>query len=297
MKVSKILGHPQRGHRTSTRAKNSGCLCLFYVLLCFAFLAALFSSSPSPQSTTFVNQGTSRDIDGHATHQRNQVDSHFISRIQRECFRTYPKNLLSILTKNATEHIPEDVDAEPTKQMDLLTDIASTEKGRFYPSLLEDLFPIMRGYITDGTNFLDLGSGDGRIVFLASALGANATGVEYDQKLVEQSRMALSSLSAASGSDPVIDASRTNIVHGDYFEMGFSDYDVLFYFGEGGTYDQDKLKQKIRDEMNPAAKLLYTWEKNPFPGLELEGMWTLYPVEKKVIPVVSVYRQFRNQEH
>eukprot|EP00567_Pseudictyota_dubia_P001968 CAMPEP_0197468764 /NCGR_PEP_ID=MMETSP1175-20131217/66255_1 /TAXON_ID=1003142 /ORGANISM="Triceratium dubium, Strain CCMP147" /LENGTH=92 /DNA_ID=CAMNT_0043004883 /DNA_START=647 /DNA_END=921 /DNA_ORIENTATION=- len=92
----------------------------------------------------------------------------------------------------------------------------------------------MRGYITDGTNFLDLGSGDGRIVFLASALGANATGVEYDQKLVEQSRMALSSLSAASGSDPVIDASRTNIVHGDYFEMGFSDYDVLFYFGEGG---------------------------------------------------------------
>ena len=34
----------------------------------------------------------------------------------------------------------------------------------------------MRSYVSEGTKFLDLGSGDGRILFLAAALGANVTG-------------------------------------------------------------------------------------------------------------------------
>ena len=41
---------------------------------------------------------------------------------------------------------------------------------------MDEILPVMRSYVSEGTKFLDLGSGDGRILFLAAALGANVTG-------------------------------------------------------------------------------------------------------------------------
>ena len=147
----------------------------------------------------------------------------------------------------------------------------------------------MRSYIvSEETKVLDLGSGDGRILFLAGALGANATGVEYDANLAEHSRTALSALSDKS----IVDPDRINIIHGDFFDLDFSEYDVLFYYLDYNKPDQYGLWHKIQQELAPNARLLYGWEKAVFSGLELEGRWSdgLHGT-KHLQPTISVYRQ------
>ena len=203
-----------------------------------------------------------------------------VDRIQRECLRAYPEEMLAEMASGAHE-IPPEVEADPRVQMRFLDREVARDKGLFYPSLLEDVLPAFERYVAPGVRFLDLGSGDGRAVFLARYLGAHATGIEYDRDLVRLSRRALRAL------EDVVDAGGVRLVEGDFFAIPWSGYDVVFYFDQS-SFAQDRVREKLRRELDPGAVLLVGHEQEPFPGLRLE---TAFPDLETPHPLVKVYRQ------
>jgi SAM-dependent methyltransferase len=185
-----------------------------------------------------------------------------LERIQRECLRAYSAELLAPMASGA-EEIPAQVEADPKTQMQFLDKELTLDKGLFYPSLLEELLPAFEAYVTPGVRFLDLGSGDGRAVFLAAALGAKATGIEYDGELVEVSRRALDALVE------FVDPRRVRFIQRDFFEVSWSRYELIFYFDQS-SHEQDRVREKLRRELAPGGRLIVSHEQQPFPGLLVE---------------------------
>ena len=66
-------------------------------------------------------------------------------------------------------------------------------------------------------NFLDIGSGDGAVVLIASLFGVNAHGIEIDRRLVQKALEVSSKLKL-----------NAKFFHGDFMEHDFSKYDILF---------------------------------------------------------------------
>jgi SAM-dependent methyltransferase len=203
-----------------------------------------------------------------------------VDRIQRECLRAYPEEMLAEMASGA-QQIPAEVEADPRAQMQFLDKEVPRDKGLFYPSLLEELLPAFERYLAPGVSFLDLGSGDGRAVFLARVLGAHATGIEYDGNLVELSRRALAALAE------VVDPDGVSLVQGDFFETSWAGFDVIYYF-DLSSFAQQRVRDKLRREMDPGAVLLVGHEQAPFPGLELEAA---FPSIGAPHPHLKVYRQ------
>ena len=197
--------------------------------------------------------------------------------IQRECLRAYPPELLAEMAPNAAA-IPAEVDADPELQEDFFEAVLKLDKGRFYPFLLEDLFDAFRAYVKPGTRFIDLGSGDGRIVFLANILGADAYGIEYDPKMIEVSRRAADALG------DVLDEDRLHLIEGDFFAHDWSQYDTLFYF-DLSSFEQLRVRKKLSFELDHDAHLLVGHERAPFGGLEVETTFDF----------VTIYRQPRGE--
>ena len=185
-----------------------------------------------------------------------------VETIQQRCLRAYPPELLAELTKGNSQDIPQDVDTDPKRQMQFLSTEISLDKGLFYPTLLEELMPTLQRFLEPGDRFLDLGSGDGRALFLANVLGAHATGIEYDERMVKVSRSAAESLA------PLLDETRLDIVQGDFFERSWSGYDLVFYF-DLSSFEHERVRDKLRREMDAEALLVDGHEQRPFPGFEL----------------------------
>ncbi len=200
-----------------------------------------------------------------------------LDRIQRECLRHYPPDLLAKMASGARE-IPTDVETNPEAQMQFLDKDIALDKGLFYPILLEDMLPAFERYVKPGARFLDLGSGDGRVVFLANVLGANAAGIEYDKQMVKISRRAGRALNG------LVDSKRLRIKRGDFFQSAWSGYDVIFFF-DLSSFEPERVRRKLRREMTPGALLIVGFEQAAFPGFEL--------VEQDRLnrPTIKVYRQ------
>ena len=99
--------------------------------------------------------------------------------------------------------------------------LGSTEKGFWGTSHMDDAFAFCeRVELETKDGFLDLGSGDGRVVFVA-ALFTRAVGIEYDEKLHVLALKARQEL----GID-------VELIHGDYTEHDFSGYDVLYVYAD-----------------------------------------------------------------
>lgn len=184
-----------------------------------------------------------------------------VQTIQQQCLRAYPPELLGELTQGKKQDIPQDVDSDPKRQMQFLSIEISLDKGLFYPSLLEELVPTLERFLKPGDRFLDLGSGDGRALFMANVLGAHATGIEYDPQMVEVSRKAAESLAS------LIDETRLDIVQGDFFEHSWSDFDMVFYF-DLSSFEHERVREKLRRELGPETLLVVGHEQKPFPGFE-----------------------------
>src|SRR5262245_14264898 len=114
--------------------------------------------------------------------------------IQNVCFASYPPELLARMSGQKGP-VPEAVRSDPRLQLEYLKHEDTAAMGLFYPSLLDDLVPALQSVIRPGRRFLDLGSGDGRVVFLAAHLGADATGIEYEPTLDRLARRARGRLS------------------------------------------------------------------------------------------------------
>lgn len=207
------------------------------------------------------------------------VTQETLDRIQRACLRSYTPEMLRSMTSGATGKIPAEVEQNPEQQPDFLAEVLKLEKGLFYPILLEDMLPAFEQYIRPGDRFLDLGSGDGRAVFLANALGANATGIEYDKLMFKTSERALANLGG------VVDKKRVRLLKNDFFKESWSGYDVVYYF-DIGSFHHDRLREKIARELDQGARLLVAHQQAPFPGLSLETTFESIHVYRQ--PVASL---------
>jgi SAM-dependent methyltransferase len=179
-------------------------------------------------------------------------------RIQIVCFESYPERLVRRMSGRPGP-VPEDVRADPHLQVKYLKSEWVVRKGLFYPTWLDELLPALQAAVRPGARFLDLGSGDGRVVFMAAAMGARATGIEFDRKL---HRMALD---ARGRLGDVVDVDRAVLKRGDFFKEDLSGYDVLFYFGSGSSAESTLLA-KLRREMRPDAVLVLAHLEGQVPG-------------------------------
>ena len=178
--------------------------------------------------------------------------------IQIICFAAYPDDLVQRMSGRPAP-VPEEVRSDPRLQIEYLKSEEVVRKGLFYPTLLDELLPAVRAAVRPEARFLDLGSGDGRVVFLASPLGARAFGIEFDRGL---HRIALAARGRLSG---LIDVDRAVLKRGDFLKEDFAGYDVFFYFGSGSSAE-DRLLTKLRREMGRGAILLLAHPQGPVPG-------------------------------
>lgn len=98
-------------------------------------------------------------------------------------------------------------------------------KGNFGPTDLKDVNECFSILINPGVKFLDIGSWDGRVVFLASLYGAEAFGIEYDPTLYQISNMAMEKLK------DIINIGDVKFIKGDAYLHDFSNYDIFYLFG------------------------------------------------------------------
>ena len=90
-------------------------------------------------------------------------------------------------------------------------------------------------------NFLDLGSGDGKVVLIAS-LFTKATGIEYDKKLVKKSIEIKDKLGL-----------KCDFIQGDFLDSGFDfgKYDIIFINPDKGFHKgtEDKLLKEMKGKL------------------------------------------------
>jgi SAM-dependent methyltransferase len=180
--------------------------------------------------------------------------------IQNTCFALYPPEMLARMAADGGAP-PDEVRNDPARQQKYLKTEDVVEKGLFYPALLEDVLPALRARAGDGVRFLDLGSGDGRVVFLAALTGAHATGIEYDRTLHRIARRCRKRL------EKMLPLERIELRRGDFFEEDWGRFDVIFYFVDG-SFNQTGIQQKLLEELRDDALLLLYHPQEPFPGLQ-----------------------------
>ncbi|MDY7031090.1 MAG: hypothetical protein SVY10_04170 [Thermodesulfobacteriota bacterium] len=140
------------------------------------------------------------------------------------------------------------------------------EKGIFVPTKIKDpnILKAFNEVLKPGIRFLDLGSGDGRVVFLATLFGAISTGIEFDGDIFKSSIKAREKLSQG------FDLSETKLMRGDFFNADFSRFDSIYYF-MGGSFEEGRLEEKLAREMEPGAILIGYIEHKAFRKLSSVG--------------------------
>ncbi|HLC60222.1 MAG TPA: class I SAM-dependent methyltransferase [Candidatus Nanoarchaeia archaeon] len=120
----------------------------------------------------------------------------------------------------------------------------STEKGFWNASIADEVFESFKKVkLSKFRNFLDIGSGDGKIVLIASLFCKNAEGIEIDDVLHHKALEIQSKLKVNNA-----------VFHNkDFFEHDFSKYDVLFTAPDSPF--ERGLENKLLKEMN--GKLIH----------------------------------------
>jgi len=87
-----------------------------------------------------------------------------------------------------------------------------------------------------------LGSGDGKVVLIASLFGVKATGIEFDKDLIDVSVKIRDELNLSA-----------DFIQGDFLKQDLSRYDIIFINPDKGF--KLKLENKLIKEMKSTAKL------------------------------------------
>lgn len=141
-------------------------------------------------------------------------------------------------------------DAEVSIRGNVLKD---TSYGFFVPSNMDKVFELFSMIeLQKYRNFVDLGSGDGRIVLIAS-LFTKATGIESDSELHKESLEMMNKLGL-----------KARFEQGDYMEHDISRYDAVYMYPDKKISPglNKKLKKELKGEL-----IIYT---NMFLPKELE---------------------------
>jgi len=141
---------------------------------------------------------------------------------------------------NQLKHEYQNFDRETIEQFRLI--VRDTEKGIWGPADLETCFKFFKKIkLNRFKNFIDLGSGDGRITFLAS-LFTSSTGIEFDPDLHQVAQKINNKLSL-----------KANLIQGDFLKHDLKDYDFIFINPDNGFHKG--LEDKLIKEMDKKARL------------------------------------------
>ncbi|MCX6707098.1 MAG: hypothetical protein NT001_03075, partial [Candidatus Woesearchaeota archaeon] len=117
--------------------------------------------------------------------------------------------------------------------------LKDTSKGYFVPSNMKkvyDFFNMVK--LEKYKSFVDLGSGDGRVVLIAS-LFTKSAGIESDEELYEKSRRMKKKLG--------LDA---ELKKGDYMDLDISKYGAVYMYPDKEFTNaiNDKLKKELKGD-------------------------------------------------
>lgn len=126
--------------------------------------------------------------------------------------------------------------------------------GVFLPSYLEHVNETFIGInLRPGQHLVDLGSGDGRVVFLAALFGARSVGIEGDEELCQISLQMRERLLAVPEFAPL---HNTEIRRSDLFDQDLSQFDIAFMYEpqpKDPSEFYEKLKIKLMAELKPGS--------------------------------------------
>ncbi|MBD3310088.1 hypothetical protein GF351_02620 [Candidatus Woesearchaeota archaeon] len=115
-----------------------------------------------------------------------------------------------------------------------------TGKGYWGTADPEEVFTLFQELkLQSYRSFLDLGSGDGKVVMIAS-LFTRAAGIEYDQELHEKAEEIRKRLSL-----------KAKLIRGDFFGHDLSKYDIIFIFPDKPMNRglEKKLKKEFKGKL------------------------------------------------
>ena len=116
--------------------------------------------------------------------------------------------------------------------------LRATEKGFWGSAVADEVFEAFKKINLQTYNkFLDIGSGDGKVVLIASLFVQNAVGIEIDKELYDKSLEIKEK----------IGIKNANFFLADFFNCNFSEYDVLFCNPDEPI--ERKLEAKLIKEM------------------------------------------------
>ena len=129
--------------------------------------------------------------------------------------------------------------------------LRETAAGFWGTSICDEIFKIFKRInLQKFKNFLDVGSGDGRVVLIAS-LFTKATGIELDLQLYKKSLEIGNKLQL-----------NAKFIHDDFFEHDFSNYDILFCYPDKPLHHG--LGHKLGEELK-GKLILYGHHLYPIP--------------------------------
>ncbi len=103
-------------------------------------------------------------------------------------------------------------------------------------------------------SFLDLGSGDGRVVLVASLFGVRAHGIEFDDELIDIGIKGRTRLGFP-------EFSNTKFLQKDFMEHDLSMYDVI-YISPDKPFFRTRLEKKLKNEFR-GKFIVHGWEFHP----------------------------------
>lgn len=126
--------------------------------------------------------------------------------------------------------------------------LKETEAGYWGCSSIKDVFEIFKEIkLNNCKNFVDFGSGDGKVVLVA-ALFTNAAGIESDKELFDKSIEFKNKLIKK------IKLNEIKFENKNYLNEDFSKYDVIFHYPDKRMYG---IENKLLKEMKKDAILIH----------------------------------------
>ncbi|PIY60589.1 hypothetical protein COY95_01005 [Candidatus Woesearchaeota archaeon CG_4_10_14_0_8_um_filter_47_5] len=162
-----------------------------------------------------------------------------------------------------------------------------TERGYWGAAISPIVFDLFKQLdLKRFSSFVDLGSGDGKVVMLASLFGTKAQGIESDEEL-HRTAVALHKELAVK----VPSLSNAELVRGDYYEHDLSPYQVVFINPDQPFFRgmEKKLLKELNGYLIVYSHTYHPHELHKLVELTIDGM--------KIPVYVNKKRQGHTNEH
>jgi hypothetical protein len=135
-----------------------------------------------------------------------------------------------------------------------------TDIGYWGVTHIPAAFQLFKKINIRAAKFLDLGSGDGRIAFLASLFSEKVDAIEFDKWLHDSAEYIKKELD-------IPHKSKISFINADFKQHSLMEYDMV-YFSPDKPFYRDGLNQKFQKELN-GMLIVHGWEFFP-EGLKFE---------------------------